>query len=194
MDDILVDEDESTFTILSIDPGTTTLGFAIIKVDILTDKIVEAFAWTVDATRLAFYLDETVNLHGDKFARIISHKRNFENVLRFYKPLVVAAETPFFNRRRPSAGGPLFEFFSTLEQTVFEWDRYKPIYKFEPRTVKLKVGATAGAKKHEVKAALEDIDELKDVSMSFLDEHAIDALAVGYTYLQQLRKSRKEKK
>lgn len=187
-EELYIDE-QDTFTILSIDPGTISLGFAVIKVDIKTLDIKEAFAWTVDATRLDYYREDIIAVHGDKFARIIAHKRNFENVLRYYEPLIVTSETPFFNKLRPSAGGPLFELYTTLEQTVFEWDTQKPLYKMEPKLVKKMVGASANAKKPEMQAALKKIEELSSASLEFLDQHSIDALAVGYSYILKLRSS-----
>lgn len=185
MTDLHVDEDD-TFSILSIDPGTSTLGFCVTKLKIETLEIVEVFAWTVDATRLAFYRDEIIGVHGEKFARIMSHKRNFENVLRFYNPVFVVCETPFFNRLCPSAGGPLYELYSTINQTVYEWDRYKPLYGIDPKTVKKTVGAK-GNKKPDMLAALKKIKELKCANIDLLDEHGIDAVAVGYYKVLELR-------
>ena len=89
--------EEDTFKILSIDPGTQTLGYAILEVDIQTLKVVNCFAWTVDSTRLELYSEETAATFSEKFARIIAHKVNFNNVLEYYQPLVVVSETPFFS-------------------------------------------------------------------------------------------------
>jgi Holliday junction resolvasome RuvABC endonuclease subunit len=181
-----VDEDD-TFSILSIDPGTSTLGFCVTKLKIETLEIVDVFAWTVDATRLAFYKDEIIEIHGEKFARILSHKRNLEQVLRFYDPLFVVCETPFFNRLRPSAGGPLYELYATVEQTVYEWDKYKPLYGVDPKTVKKAVKAL-GNKKPDMLIAMKKIAEIfEKAGLDLLDEHAIDAVAVGYTKVLELR-------
>ena len=183
----LHEDEDDTFSILSIDPGTSTLGFCVIKLKIETLEIVSIFAWTVDATRLAFYKDEIIAIHGEKFARIISHKRNLEQVLRFYDPVFVVCETPFFNRLRPSAGGPLYELYATIEQTVFEWDRYKPLYGIDPRTVKKGVKAQ-GNKKPDMLEAMQKIPELSCAGLDLLDEHAIDSVAVGYHKVLELRK------
>lgn len=182
MDDTFQDED-NTVTVLSIDPGTIRLGFSIIKLSIPDLKITEVFAWTIEATRLDFYKEEVVSIHGEKFARIIAIKRMLKCVLEFYRPLSVVCETPFFNMQRPSAAGPLYELLTTIEQTVFEWDSQKPLYKVEPKTVKKAVGASANAKKDEVRIALSKVEELKCACLDFLDEHAIDAIAVGYSYI-----------
>jgi Holliday junction resolvasome RuvABC endonuclease subunit len=187
----LYEEQDDTFTILSIDPGTSTLGFCVIKLQIETLKIMEGHSWTVDATRLAFYRDEIVETHGEKFARIIAHKRNLENVLRFYNPLVLVCETPFFNRLRPSAGGPLYELYTTIEQTVYEWDQYKPVYGVDPKTVKKNV-KVADNSKPAMLAALKKIEELECFNLDLLDEHAIDSTAVGYWKVTELRKARDE--
>lgn len=187
----LIDDDDDTFSILSTDPGTSTLGYCVTKLQIETLKLIDAYAWTVDSTRLAFYKDEIVDVHGEKFARIISHKRNLENVLRFYNPLFVVCETPFFNRLRPSAGGPLYELYTTIEQTVFEWDQYKPLYGIDPKSVKKAIGAAGNAKKPDMLARIKEIDELACVKPDFLDEHSIDAVAVGYSKVLELRAGKK---
>lgn len=190
MDELHEDED-NTFSILSIDPGTSTLGFCVTKLRIETLEIVDIFAWTVDATRLDFYREDIVATHGEKFARIISHKRNFEQVLRYYDPLSIVCETPFFNRLRPSAGGPLYELYSTIEQTVFEWDRYKPLYGVDPKSVKKNVKVKDNSKEA-MHAALKLIDELKIANLDLLDQHAHDAVAVGYFKVCELRKAKAE--
>ena len=115
----------------------------------------------------------------------------FQYVLEFYKPLSVVCETPFFNMQRPSAAGPLYELLTTLEQTLFEWDKEKPLYKVEPKTVKKAVGASANAKKDEVRSALSKVKELQCACLDFLDEHAIDAIAVGYSYINQTLREKK---
>jgi Holliday junction resolvasome RuvABC endonuclease subunit len=191
MDDFLQD-DSDTVTILSIDPGTIRLGFSIIKLSIKDLEIVEAFAWTIEATRLEFYKEDVVLVHGEKFARIIAIKKMFKYVLEFYRPLSVVCESPFFNMTRPSAAGPLYELLATIEQTVFEWDDQKPLYKVEPKTVKKAVGASANAKKDEVRVAVSKVPELQCACLDFLDEHAIDAIAVGYAYINQSLRNRKE--
>jgi len=191
MDDFLQD-DSDTVTILSIDPGTIRLGFSIIKLSIKDLEIVEAFAWTIEATRLDFYKEDVIQIHGEKFARIIAIKKMFKYVLEFYRPLSVVCESPFFNMARPSAAGPLYELLATIEQTVFEWDNQKPLYKVEPKTVKKAVGASANAKKDEVRIAVSKVKELQCACLDFLDEHAIDAIAVGYAYINQSLRNRKE--
>lgn len=184
--------EEDTFKILSIDPGTQTLGYAILEVDIQTLKVVNCFAWTVDSTRLELYSEETAATFSEKFARIIAHKVNFNNVLEYYQPLVVVSETPFFSIMRPSAAGPLFELFTTLEQTVYSWDKEKPLYKAEPRSVKKFVGVVDHKNKDAVKQALIKIEELKHANIEFLDNHSVDALAVGYFQLGKLRNEREQ--
>jgi Holliday junction resolvasome RuvABC endonuclease subunit len=180
-------ESETTFKILCIDPGTKTLGYAVYEIDIETLDIVDCFAWTVDIVRLDIYNENTVATYQEKFARIIAHKKNFRNVLDFYQPLIVVSETPFFSIMQPSAAGPLFELFATLEQTVEEWDSLKPLYKAEPRAVKKSVGAVDHKDKEAVKKALKKIPELSKANLDLLDNHSIDALAVGYYHLLKLR-------
>lgn len=190
--DVFFEENQDTFKILSIDPGTQTLGYAVLEINIDTLEVVDCFAWTVDSTRLDIYSEGVALTFSEKFARIISHKTNFKNVLECYQPLIVVSETPFFSIMRPSAAGPLYELFATLEQTVYEWDKEKPLYKAEPRSVKKFVNAVDHKDKNAVKTALKKIDELKSANLDFLDSHSIDAIAVGYYQLGKLRSEREK--
>lgn len=191
-DDGIYIEDLDTITVLSIDPGTTCLGFAITKLSIPNLEIVEVFGWTIDATRLSFYREDVIEIYGEKFARIMAIKQMFKLVLEFHKPLCVVCESPFFSIQRPSAAGPLYELLATLEQTVYEWDSQKPLYKIDPKTVKKAVKASHNAKKDEVKLALSIVEELKIANLDYLDQHAIDAVAVGYGFINLNLRNKKE--
>lgn len=182
IDDVYID-DQNTVTILSIDPGTYNLGYAVFKVDIDSFEIKDAFAWTVAAIKLDTFKDSMIETHGEKMARIVAIKENFKNVLEHYEPLIVVSESPFFNVKRPSAAGPLYELFGVLHQTLYQWDNSKPLYIIDPKTVKKTVGASHNAKKDEVRKCISKIKELSLICIDFLDEHSIDATAVGYTYI-----------
>ena len=110
--------DKQTFNILGIDPGTDTIGFSIIKVNIDDLKIVSVTPWTEKVSR---FLDENsfeVQIHSAKYSRLRLINEKFSQVLTVYNPTVVASEAPFFNRLRPNAYAPLVETVFTLQRAL----------------------------------------------------------------------------
>lgn len=179
--------EKQTFNILGIDPGTDTIGFSIITVNIDDLKIVSVTPWTEKVSR---FLDEDsfeVQIHSAKYSRLRLISEKFSQVLTVYNPTVVASEAPFFNRLRPNAYAPLVETVFTLQRALHLWDDYKPLYMIDPPSVKKAVGAQARGDKDAVKKAIKLIKELEMVNFNNLDEHSIDATAVGYCELLRLR-------
>ena len=120
--------EKQTFNILGIDPGTDTIGFSIITVNIDDLKIVSVTPWTEKVSR---FLDEDsfeVQMHSAKYSRLRLISEKFSQVLTVYNPTVVASEAPFFNRFRPNAYAPLVETVFILQRTLHLWDDYKPLY------------------------------------------------------------------
>lgn len=77
-----------------------------------------------------------------------------------------------------------------LRQSVMQYDQWLPYYMVDPPTVKKAVGAKGNADKEEVKRQLLLIPEIVEkslVDLSTLDEHSIDAIAVGYFLLNRYR-------
>ena len=179
--------DKLTFNILGIDPGTDTIGFSIIKVNIDDLKIVSVTPWTEKVSR---FIDEDsfeVEIHSAKYSRLRLISEQFTHILSIYNPTVVVSEAPFFNRFRPNAYAPLVETIFTLQKALHLWDDYKPLYMVDPPSVKKAVGAPARGDKDAIKRAIKLIKELEMVNFDNFDEHSIDATAVGYYELLKLR-------
>ncbi len=177
----------NTFNILGIDPGTDTIGFSIIKVTIDDLKIVSVRSWTEKALR---FLDEDsfeVAIHSAKFSRLRIIGDKFLHILNTFNPVVVASEAPFFSRFRPSAYAPLIETVFTLQKVLQSWDSYKPLYMYDPPTVRKSIGAKTKGGKEVVEVAIKQVKELRMVNFSLLDDHSIDATAVAYCELIKLR-------
>ena len=74
-----------------------------------------------------------------------------------------------------------------MQRALHLWDDYKPLYMIDPPSVKKAVGAQTRGDKDAVKKAIKLIKELEMVNFNNLDEHSIDATAVGYCELLRLR-------
>lgn len=175
--------------IVGIDPGSDTLGFGAIQVDVRNWDIIQSTAFTFHGSRLA--KDSWFSgIHGARAGRISAHEDNLVRMFQFYQPFQVASESPFFNRRFPQAYGALTETVSAIRNALWRYDCWQSLFMIDPPTVKLSVGAASHAKKDEVKIALMALPDLNyngDTPLELLDEHSIDSLAAGYARLKILR-------
>lgn len=172
-----------TYKILAIDPGTHSTGLAIFDMDCSTGSILSIEALTLYSNHLPNNTGLDPELVPE---RIINHyKLKFAVMyyLNLIKPVAVAYETPFYNRFRPTAYGPLMELMATIRSGIFDYNPNLPFVTVEPLLVKKAVGTRSQKGKLSVKQAVllvEDIMSVLKNNIDTLDEHAIDAIAVGY--------------
>lgn len=193
---VLPEDSPSSFTIIGLDPGTSTLGFAVLTIDISTLKIVSSTATTFVGDKLHSVKAWTRDTHGDRTARIQAHGINLRSLFNTYKPLLVASESPFYSQRRPQAFGALTEVITEIRNAILDVDPWRCLFLVDPPTVKKAVGAPGNAQKEIVKEKLlllADLNYNGFRPLNELDEHSIDALAVAYCqyklYLERIWKS-----
>jgi Holliday junction resolvasome RuvABC endonuclease subunit len=179
--------------IAGIDPGSETLGFGALKVNVVTLEIVESTAFTFVGSKLAkdTWLGD---VHGARAGRISAHEDNLVDIFNYYRPNLVASESPFYSQFRPQAFGALTETVDAIRGALWRYDCWLSLFMIDPPTVKKAVGATSHAKKDEVKAALMALTDLNyngPTPIELLDEHSVDALAVAYCRLKILREQHK---
>lgn len=172
--------------LLSIDPGTATMGITLWEWDVGSKlyRIVDCF--TFEAKDNDPLYDSTGETHGKRIARLIHLGDLLLNVLREFKPHAVICESPFLGRF-PQAFAGLIECIVTIRNALFRYDPFLPLYQVDPPSAKKATGMTFTKKstKEDVKTALQKRTDLVwDVDIDELDEHSIDAVAVGlYFYL-----------
>ncbi len=182
-------DSDNYFRLIGIDPGTTHLGVSVYTIEIDTLNILNSFAFTIDASRVD--CDTwSGSLHGERFYRIGYICQKLCEVFLMYKPLVICAESPFFGMRHPGAYQALTELLTRIRLAVFEYDNWRELKLVPPSIVKQAVGVKGNADKLAMKEALNNlintINYNSDIPFSSLDEHSIDALAVGYYAYKQL--------
>lgn len=172
-----------TTCIVGIDPGSDTLGLAIITFRIPTLELVSIEAQTFIGRKMFDDEGWQSNVMGERYARIQAHKVNLIQLFTDIKPINVACEGPFFSQKRPSAFGSLMEVLSMIREAVAIFDPWRKLYVIDPPTVKKSVGAPGNAMKEVVREkviALLKPYYIGQVGIEFLDEHSIDAIAVAY--------------
>lgn len=131
----------SNAVIVGIDPGTTNLGLCTMEFDILTKEIKSTRAKTFDANKFIDKHCEQTILHGERFARIATHRKNILAVLLSCNVTYIAVESPFMSMRMPGAYGALVEALVAIKEAVYAFDRNKVIQLIEPSLVKKAIGA-----------------------------------------------------
>lgn len=176
--------------LMGIDPGTDTLGLSIMKIDPLSYAIIESSATTFHGRKVTGYNSLLEATHGSRIARLHAHRQNLYEQFCIHRPTVVASETPFFNRFRPNAFGPLVETMWCIREALWMYDQRLPLVEISPRSMKQTVGLKNKIGKDDVKLALlglKDILKISESELLSLDEHAIDALGIVYTAYQQIQ-------
>lgn len=187
----VVPEHYSTFKMVAIDPGLNNTGIAIFTFSVSPFKIVKIEAFTLKADRL---VDDSTLDDEDFMERLIKRYKMgsaLQKVLENTSPSRVVSESPFFDRRKPGS-------FATLTEVLTElYDRivaYNPLIQFSlhsPQSVKKTLGCAGIKGKEIVKESMAKVDEILSVlegSLDSLDEHAIDAIAVGYSWFTENKK------
>lgn len=190
----------TSFFILGIDPGSTTMGVAALEVRIADKALLRADSFTIDANRpcggrqVQSWKEE---LYAPRSARMDEIRTRLTHALNHYHPLQVACEAPFFNSLHPSAYGVLVEVVKTVEETVKAWSGWHPLYRIESTAAKRSINPQNKDEAARLKLIKNSKDRIKETvrifpALSFLNletmsEHEIDAVVVGYCQLQRLR-------
>lgn len=184
------------YRICGIDPGSNHLGISLLSISINTLEI-ESINMSVFSPILN-KTDDTIRLNYDEITeKIISQKRQLYNWLCENKPHIVCCESPFFNRLRPSAFGPLCETIFSIKMAVLEYNNIIPFKLYQPSVIKSAIGVKTGRYKESelrintkqlIKNRLFEINEIFNKITDEYNVDSFDALAVSYAHLLLLRK------
>lgn len=176
-------------TVVGIDPGSETLGYAELKYDSRTKEIVSTFACTFIGSKLCKNL-LTLRYEEHRHLRIKAHSENLLKMFNAAEPDYVVAESSFINVKRPVAYGVLMEVMAGIRHAMSQYDPYAYFGTIDPSSIKNAVGVKGGSKdKDLIKHALMKIPELNykgDIPIANLDEHSCDALAAVYAKFKLL--------
>ena len=168
------------FNIISIDPGKN-LGIAILSIDANTFNI-------IDIKTETYYLDKLANDGVDRtINRLVILQNIISNLYLTYLPIVVCYETPFINSKFPMAVVQLTQYTTVIEMTLKNLNPYIRIFKFPPRYIKMAIGAGGDADKDGMYNTVSKVSELVNYIHPSMTEHVIDAVAIGYTILSDIR-------
>lgn len=175
------------YRILSIDPGTNTLGYAVIDVDLVNCTKTLVYATTFTASK---QIDDLLDSDQWKYLeeRYLRIKRQgdfLRGMFLQYQPHLVVHESAFMGKFA-QAFQALTECLYELRTTIKNLSPYTNFIGVTPMEVKWALGGSIS--KDQVFNSVSKIKDLDGLSkfINISDEHAIDAIAIGYTTATQI--------
>lgn len=180
---------------VTMDPGLNNIGLAVWEIENSRDlTVLSVSTFTLKEQSVTDDYCYDPEFVEEQF---LKRMRMTEAVMRFIrhdKPSVFISEMPFFNPLMPSSFAILTEVVSGIFTEIRKYDNTIQIVGFSPKAVKKTLGVAGIKGKEVVKEALRLKEEFMDnLTEDFdkLSEHAIDAGAIGLTYLTMKREDRK---
>lgn len=184
---LVVPEHYYKYNVFSIDPGTYSLGLSVWTIDYLEARLVGIESSTIKPERLDFS-DGMPEPEVAMWRRLEIMRRIYTDYLERYQPVRVVYETPFFNRRTPGAYKPLLACTTMIERATMDYNPAIQLIGIPPLLVKQAVNATSAKGKNPMYNAVRDSQYIQSrllTPWAWLDEHAIDSLAVGVSDVSQ---------
>lgn len=186
--------------ILGIDPGTVTMGYCAMTVDLRTLERVRVDTFTIDANRpkdgqpACLFMPEN---HSALFQRMREHGARLTAVLQDWQPFQIAVELPFFSALQATAYGPLVQLFSTIQNTIYDYNPWLTLYQVENTVTKAmvypdtkqerkRIRDSYKTTKERIAACVQQHQDFAFIDTTTLDEHEIDACLVAEWRRRQL--------
>jgi Holliday junction resolvasome RuvABC endonuclease subunit len=170
--------------IISIDPGNN-MGIVLTTVDVntLEIKAVETHLLILDYFNNNFQENALVN-------KLFSLNRFIIEIVESFQPHIMALENAFMHTRFAKAVMQLSQYISTIEIATKHVSKDILIKKYQPTVIKKTIGAGGGGDKDAVAKAINETKEYPMIDALILSEHEADALAIGYTCIQELKNNK----
>lgn len=173
------------FKILSLDPGLTTLGWAISTYDSDTDILSTHKFGKYQAVKNALKDKDNVEKYGQRLISVTLLRSEITRLVDLYKPTHIASEDVFLHIRHINAFAALTMCIFAIKDAAKSRDLV--VYTIPPRAVKKLAAATGEADKLDVQQAiLSDskisITDNKQNPIDKMSEHEADAIAVAKAF------------
>lgn len=175
--------DDYTFRIIGIDPSLTNLGFAVLDVDVRTNRAVMVHAETIDGKKYPKKYEHIAEVYGDRYAKAVGMGESLLDLLHKWEPHQVITEQPYLGKFA-NAFGSLTEAIMVIKNSVLAYDPNMPLHAVDPPTIKNAVGVGGkSGKKEQMMAAVQKLTGVTNadyIDMASLDEHSCDSIAMAY--------------
>lgn len=184
------EQGEGTIRVLAMDPGTDTMGFAIVDIDINTFEPKVMFGYTHKAAKYAKQFEHEIEMTSFRDVRLRIHREFIQQLIRDLQPDLVAAESPFLNKRQPQAYEALVECFAMIRQAVYYENPTIFVRRIDPITAKAYLGVDHRLPDQKILVENAVKREYRDkcaegVDIDSFDEHTYDAISIANALLQK---------
>lgn len=177
------------YRLLSIDPGTTTLGVSILSIDLATGLKRVELAYTLNAAKSIYRYPNIEETQGERHAKLTSHYNAVLRIMREWNVHGVVSESPYLGKFA-QAFEALVECLQMLEAAVTHYNPQMELRTIDPSTVKMNVGVNGKSNDKTLVGdailKLPDLQFAPYVDLASLDEHSWDSIAVGYGQLKSM--------
>ncbi len=186
--------------VLSIDPGTNHLGYAIMDVDYANshEPIALVEVGTLNAAVLSRPYTTLLEVHGEKVTKLYALEQAIKRILEAFKPDIIVSESPYMGSF-PQAYAALVECLKTIRSALIEHNPCMPLHIIDPASIKAAVGVSGksgnkGLMTEAVAGLVSKNAIITDVDIATLDEHSVDSIAAGYAYIRPPSMTKKSSK
>lgn len=174
--------------VLAVDPGSYHTGIALLTWDYVTETINVNDAFTIkfpDSGPTYLHVRE---LTTPRVARLHHMEDELTSIFEDFRPHLVIAESNYMGRFA-DAFATLVECVAVIRNVLYRYDPTLPLLQVDPPTAKKDAGVKGRrSEKIDVTIALKKRKEvIWHVDIDTLDEHSVDAVAVGYHVLRLIR-------
>lgn len=183
-------ESTEPLRVLAIDPGSYNTGIAQLEWNYVTESIEVCNAFTLkfpDSGPSYLHIRE---LTAPRIARLHQMEDELTEIMDEFKPHLVIAESNYMGRFA-DAYATLVECVAVIRNVLYRYDPTMPLLQVDPPTAKKDAGVKGRrSEKIDVAIALKQRKEIVwSVNIDDLDEHSVDAVAVGYHVMRLIRNS-----
>lgn len=181
-------ESNEPLRVLSIDPGSYNTGIAHWHWDFESPQFEMVHAYTLkfpDSDKRYATIRE---MGTDRIARLYHLDDSLGDILEEFRPHLVICESNY-KGRFADAYATLVECVAVIRNVLYRYDPTMPLLMVDPMSAKKAAGVVGKFKdKMDVTRALKKRTDINwSVMIDTLDEHSVDAVAIGYYLMQLLR-------
>lgn len=179
--------------IVSIDPGTETMGVSLLGLHPITleQSFIEAF--TMRGSVLNYYWGNVLHDGDGRDSRLVALENQLLNYFNRVQPHIVVYEDNYLGAS-PQSFKALIEACMCIKHAIWKFNPYLASYTVKPNQAKSTVNAIAkkGMSQEERKALVRiglqnyQILRVPPLTLALLDEHSVDAVAIGAYALQEI--------
>lgn len=181
------------FRIVSIDPGTETMGVSLLGLHPITleQSFIEAF--TMRGSILNYYWGNVMHDGDGRDSRLLALEDQLVNYFSRVQPHMVVYEDNYLGAS-PQSFKALIEACMCIRHAIWRYNPYLASYTVKPNQAKSIVNAIAKRgmsqeeRKELVRQGLMNYQPLRvpPLTLASLDEHSVDSVAIGAYALQEV--------